>query len=202
DRWVQEGFAGYAEELAVESFYGRKAAEEFFHDRTRFGGDSVTANVKPLISEYNISKDGGDDMYFQGWALIHMIRAIVGDDVKFRKMLRGISAEFYHQTVTSAQIEHYISWVTGRDFSRLFDQYLRTVGLPVMEYRLKGNVLSYRLTHCVPGLALPLKTNWTGDNWLNTTTDWQSVSLPTGGVTGNLRIDYDFYLSASLVSSS
>jgi aminopeptidase N len=197
DRWLQEGFAGYAEELAVESFYGRKAAEEFFHDRTRHGGDSLWINDKPVISEYNIFKDGGDGMYFQGWELIHMVRAIVNDDVKFRKLLRGLSAEFYHQTVTSAQLEHYISAATGRDFSRLFDQYLRAAGLPVLEYSLEGNVLSYRLTQCVPGLTMPLKTNWTGEKWLYSATDWQEVQLSGPSPDGDLRIDNDFYLQAS-----
>jgi len=197
DRWLQEGFAACAEELAVESFYGRKAAEEFYHDRTRHGGDSLWINDKPVISEYNIFKDAGDGMYLQGWELIHMIRAIVNDDVKFRKLLRGLSAEFYHQTVTSAQVEQYISRASGFDFSRLFDQYLRTAGLPVLEYSLEGNFLSYRLAQCLPGLTIPLKTHWTGDKWLYTTTSWQEVMLHGPPPEDDLQIDYDFYLPAS-----
>jgi aminopeptidase N len=35
DRWVQEGFAGYAEELFIEEQYGKKPAEELFFSKAK-----------------------------------------------------------------------------------------------------------------------------------------------------------------------
>jgi len=60
-----------------QSFYGRQAAKEFFHDRSRTREDSIIIGDQPLISAHDIYKDAGDGMYIQGWALIHMLRAIM-----------------------------------------------------------------------------------------------------------------------------
>ena len=40
---------------------------------------------------------------------IHTIRTVINDDEKFRQILRGLGKDFYHQTVTTKQIEDYIS---------------------------------------------------------------------------------------------
>jgi aminopeptidase N len=123
DGWIQEGFTGYAEELVMEDWYGKPAADTFFTARTagRF------TNEKPVIGQYNVfdAKEDGDP-YLKGWALVHLIRARMHDDEKFRQLLRTLNSHFYHQTVTSAQVEAYIISYTGIDFSKVFDQYLRT----------------------------------------------------------------------------
>ena len=126
DRWVQEGFAGYAEELVMTDFYGAKAGNEFFLARST----NRISNDKPVISSYGIFKDGGDDMYMKGWVLIHVIRSIMNNDAKFRNMLRGMNRVFYHQTVTSAQIEAYMIKTSGIDLRHLFDLYLRSTKIP------------------------------------------------------------------------
>ena len=84
DRWVQEGFAAYGEELVMEELFGREIGREFYITRRK----NYIKNKKPLISPYGIFQDAGPDMYFKGWAIIHMIREIVDDDVKFRSLLR------------------------------------------------------------------------------------------------------------------
>jgi len=58
--------------------------------------------------------------------------------------------EFYHKTVTSAQIEQYVSRYAHKDLSRIFDQYLRTVKVPVLGIQAEcGGGLSYRWRNCV-----------------------------------------------------
>jgi len=199
DRWVHEGFAGYVEELVIESFYGRQAAKEFFHDRSRTREDSIMISDQPLISAHDIFKDAGDGMYMQGWALIHMLRAIINRDVKFRNILRGLNGRFYHQTVTSTQIENYISQAAGKDFSLIFDQYLRTAQLPVLEYSIHDDVLHYRLTNCIPGLALPVKTSLTKDRWIDATTSWKEITVSGINANSNLKVDTDFYVGVKRI---
>ena len=66
-------------------------------------------------------------MYYKGANMLHTIRTAINDDEKFRQILRGIGKDFYHQTVTTQQIENYISEKSGINFSTVFDQYLRTL---------------------------------------------------------------------------
>jgi aminopeptidase N len=52
------------------------------------------------------------------------------DDQRFRQLLRDLNSSFYHQTVTSVQIEQFITQRSGIDLRAFFDQYLRTVEVP------------------------------------------------------------------------
>jgi aminopeptidase N len=89
--------------------------------------------------------------------MLHTIRQVINNDEKFRGILRGLNKTFYHQTVTSKQIEDYISKQSGIDFSKVFDQYLRTVKIPTLEYKINNGMLSYRWSNVVPGFAMPVK---------------------------------------------
>lgn len=108
----------------MEDWYGKPAADTFFTARTagRF------SNQKPVIGRYNVFDTNEDgDPYLKGWALVHLIRTRMHDDEKFRQLLRTLNSHFYHQTVSSAQIEAYITSYTGIDLSKVFDRYLRTI---------------------------------------------------------------------------
>ena len=67
---------------------------------------------------------------------------------------------FYHQTVTTKQIENYISKQSGIDFSKVFDQYLR-----LHKYRNLNIIIQmtkklyYHWDSCVAGFNLRLVIN-------------------------------------------
>jgi aminopeptidase N len=195
DRWLQEGFAGFAEELAIEDRYGRAAGEAFFLDRSigRIG------NKKPVIGRYGIFEDGGDDMYMKGWVLIHMIRAMMHNDIKFRALLRGLSFTFYHQSVTTAQIENYMSRHSGIDLRKIFDQYLRTVQVPVLEYRLDAGLLYYRFSNCVQGFSMPITINIAKDQAIVPDTHWQQSRTHIMSPADTLKVSPDFYVQTKKV---
>jgi aminopeptidase N len=67
---------------------------------------------------------------------MHTLRQIVNDDEKWRTILRGLK-HFYHQTVTTKQIEDYLSSTVGIDLV-FFHQYLRDTRVPTLEYYLKS----------------------------------------------------------------
>jgi len=194
DRWVQEGFAGYAEELVMEDFYGSGAAKEFFMARStgRIG------NKTSVISRYGIFEDAGDDMYMKGWVLLHMLRAIVSDDYKFKQILRNLNTHFYHQTVGTKQIENFISTASGKDLSKIFDQYLRTTQIPVFEYKISANKLAYRYTNSVKKFEMPIKTNFTGKKWLYASGGWKTIFIKRSRA-DTLSVDPDFYVGVKKV---
>ncbi|WP_165500431.1 M1 family metallopeptidase [Pedobacter psychroterrae] len=189
EQWIHEGFAGYAEELFIEYQYGKKAANEFFEARTV----GKTKNVEPLIRRYGIFETGGSYVYLRGWKLVHMLRTIVDNDEKFRKILRKICNRFYHESISSAQLESLFTKLSGRDLRLVFNQYLRTSNVPVLEYQLVGDTLRFRYTNCIPKFTMPIKTNLTGKQWLFPTTSWTELKLNTFN-NSTLHLAADFYV--------
>jgi aminopeptidase N len=152
DMWIHESFANYAEALFTEYYYGKKAADEYV-----IGVRKNISNDKPIIAHYGVNEEGSGDMYYKGGNMIHTIRQIINNDEKFRNILRGLGKTFYHQTVTSKQVEDYISKQSGINFSKVFDQYLRTIQVPVLEYKKVNGTIYYRWTNCVDHFNMPLK---------------------------------------------
>lgn len=189
DRWVQEGFAAYGEEIFIEELLGRSAGEDFFLTRI----PNKIKNKYPLISDYGIFKDAGPDMYFKGWAIVHMLREIINDDTKFQSFLRALNKEFYHQTIYSNQLEEFCGTFFKEDFSKYFDQYLRFPLVPILEYNIAGNKLKYRLVADVKDLKIPIKLN-SYDKWITATTNWTELKLKRKELLNPFSIDPNFLL--------
>lgn len=151
DMWVHESFATYAETLYTEYHFGVEAGNDY-----NFGIRQNIRNDDPIIGTYDVNKRGSGDMYPKGANMLHTIRHSMDDDEAFRNILRGLNDTFYHQTVTTQQIEDYISNEAGFDYSKVFDQYLRTTRVPAFEYYFEGNTVFYRWSNCVEGFNLPL----------------------------------------------
>jgi aminopeptidase N len=152
DMWIHEGFANYAENLFVEYHFGKKDAEDYVVG-TRRG----IRNDRPIIGAYGTNREGSGDMYPKGGNMLHTIRHIINDDAKWLSILRGLNADFWHQSVTTEQIESYISGKAGIDFSKLFDQYLRTTNIPLLKYKLNGKTVEFSYERVVKGFAMPIR---------------------------------------------
>ncbi|MDO6391826.1 M1 family metallopeptidase [Pontibacter sp. BT731] len=188
DMWVHEGFTAYSESLFLDYHYGTQAGNEY-----TIGKRASIKNDRPLIGTYNVNHAGSGDMYNKGANMLHTLRQIVNDDEKFRGILRGLNRDFYHQTVTTQQIENYLAKHAGRDLSRFFDQYLRDTRIPALEYQLEKKKLTYRWTNVVEGFNMPVKVYLNGvETWLEPTTDWKEIKKVKAGT--KLTIDPNFYV--------
>ena len=177
DMWVHEGFTNYTETLFTTYMFGVEAGNDYV-----IGTRKNITNASNIIGTYNVNKEGSGDMYYKGGNMLHMIRQIMGDSA-FRGMLHGLQKTFYHQTVTTQQIEDYMSKYAGKDFSKIFDQYLRTTQIPVLTYQTNGDVISYRWGNCVKGFNMPVKVFCGGqpEKWIYPTEDWQTMPAGTDG---------------------
>lgn len=171
DNWIHEGITTYVESLFTECLMGKNKGQQYcrgeWHD---------IENDKPIIGPYGVNEEGSNDMYDKGAAIMYMIRVMTNDDEKFRLMLRGLSKDFYHQTVTTKQVEDYISEHTGLSLKPFFDQYLRTTKIPQLEYSIKDNQLNYKFNNIVPGFTLPI-TVTAGETTatIKPTSEWQHI---------------------------
>lgn len=157
DMWIHEGFGTYAESCYVEYHFGREDAETY-NVGLRKGID----NDKPIIGQYGLNNRGSGDMYPKGANILHTMRYMLDDDDKWLAMLRGLQSEFWHQTVTTEQVETYINEVTGFDYTLVFDQYLRTKDLPLLKYSKKGKTVSVWFERVVPGFSAPVVLHLNG----------------------------------------
>lgn len=195
DMWVHEGFTAYAESLYLDYHFGTEAANEYVQ-----GVRKNIKNDRPVIGRYNVNYAGSGDMYYKGSNMLHTLRQIVANDSQWRQILRGLNTEFYHQTVTSKHIEQYLSAKMKRNLAPFFDQYLRTINIPVLEYKIQEKKLSYRFTNTVPNFSIPVKTVLNGKpTWINPTSDWTEVKLkqPIEG----FSVDQNFYLNVMEASA-
>lgn len=191
DMWLHEGFTNYAESLYLDYHYGEEAANEYVRG-LRLG----IANDRPLIGKYGVNHRGSSDMYNKGGNLLHTIRQIANDDSLWRETLRGLNREFYHQTVSSAEVEAYISKKLGMDLALVFDQYLRDTRIPTLEYAFRDGRLTYSWGNAVEDFNMPVDVTINGDSVrLEPDTGWQSKELDE--VDGyELVIDPDYYVGS------
>ena len=152
DMWVHEGFTSYSESIYTECLFGKEAGAEY----ARGMRDGIE-NKEPITGKYGLNNEGSGDMYNKAHNMLHMIRQIIDDDVKWKEMLRGIQEEFRHQIVTADQIERYLIKQSSKDLDDIFDQYLHYAHIPIFKYYIKDDVLFYRWKADVDHFDMPLK---------------------------------------------
>lgn len=194
DMWIHESFANYAESLYLDYHFGPQAASEYV-----IGTRLNILNNSPIIGYYNVNKEGSGDMYYKGGNMLHSLRTWLQDDALWRKVLRGLQSEFYHQTVTTQQIESYMARHTGKDLTAFFNQYLRDTRIPVLEYRILGKKLSYRYTRIVDGFNMPVRIMLNGGEkqWIHPTAEW--TDLKSDKKIETIKVDPNFYIGVNEV---
>jgi aminopeptidase N len=191
DMWVHEGFTNYSETLFTDYYYGKEAGNDY-----AVGERVNISNDIPIIGPYGVNKEGSGDMYDKAGNMLHTIRQVIDNDLAFRNILRGLNKRFYHQTVTTAEIEKYMIKESGLDLSKVFDQYLRTTSIPVLEYRTEGKHIWYRWSNCVADFSLPVKysLNDKSEKWITPSTTWKKMSNPQKASDPNFKINRNFYV--------
>lgn len=194
DMWIHESFTNYSENLFTEYYFGKEAGAAYV-----IGCRKNIINKEPIIGKYGVNHSGSGDMYYKGGNMLHTMRQIVNDDERWRQVLRGLNKTFYHQTVTSKQIEDYVSSSSGKDFSKVFDQYLRDIRIPVLEYKVSKGKVSYRWTNCINGFDMPVKVavNVGGMDFIYPTTSWKTLNSKDAN---EIKLDENFYVSLKKVN--
>jgi aminopeptidase N len=194
DMWIHESFTNYSESLFVEYYYGKDAGFEYER-----GLRKNIKNDTPIIGHYDVNNEGSGDMYHKGSNMLHTLRQIVNNDEKWRAILRGLNSTFYHQTVTTKQIEDYLSQQVGMDLNPFFNQYLRDIRIPTLEYTFQENGLKYRWTNSVAGFDMPVKVSLNGTEvTLTPKKEWNEFTCPFK--IEKVEVNKDFYVLSKNVA--
>ncbi len=176
DMWVHEGFASYAEVLYTECMYDSAKAAAYIR-----GQEKKIGNREPVIGPYGVNEEGSGDMYPKGLALLSTLRNVIRNDSMWFDILKGLQHEFRYQTVTSAQVEAFISQRARMDLKYVFDQYLRSTKIPVLEIRhAEGSgegMLEFRWNGVVDGFNMPVLAMIASNSsiLIHPTMEWQQL---------------------------
>ena len=121
---------------------------------------------------------------------------MIGNDSTWRTVLRSVQAAFAHRIVTGRQIQDYLSAQSGVDLRRVFQQYLTTTKVPVLEYRLNGAFITYRWANVVPGFDMPVVVvAGPGRSMrLSPTEQWRTTDIGLARPE-EFRVDENFYIT-------
>ena len=191
DMWIHEGFTAYSENLYLDYHFGKEAASEYV-----VGTRQHITNDIPIIGPYNVRQNGSKlDMYYKGANILHTLRQLLEDDTKWRNILRGLNSQFRHKTVSSKQVEDYISEKSGIDLTEFWQQYLRTVMIPKLEYKLEGKEVRFRYTEIIEKFDMPVMVLVNGkDEWIFPKAEWSNKSFDAPIETFSVKPD--FYITS------
>ncbi|AEL27229.1 Peptidase M1 membrane alanine aminopeptidase [Cyclobacterium marinum DSM 745] len=188
DMWIHESFTTYSESLFLDYHYGVLAGNEYLQ-----GARRIIRNDGPIIGDYGVNQRGSGDMYFKGANILHTLRQWIDNDEKWRGILRKMNKVFYHQTVTTVEIETFLAEESGLDLQAFFDQYLRTEKVPIFQYYWKDNKLYYRWENTIANFAMPLKINQSEKTyWIDPELGWKSTEKLAANVA--IEVDPNFYI--------
>nr|WP_244543020.1 M1 family metallopeptidase [Aquimarina amphilecti] len=191
DMWIHESFTAYSENIFLDYYYGKKASSEYV-----IGTRQGIRNDKPIIGQYDVNHEGSGDMYYKGANMLHTLRQLIEDDEKWRTILRELNKEFYHKTVTTKQIEDFLSKKTNIDLTAFFNQYLRDTRVPTLEYGFDDTGLRYRYIDIVEDFDMPIRLKVDGKNkWIQPNKNWQVLKVKVNQV----DIDPNFYINAKSI---
>ncbi|WP_055437596.1 M1 family metallopeptidase [Lacinutrix algicola] len=193
DMWIHESFTAYSESLFLDYYYGKQASAEYV-----IGTRRGIQNDRPLIGHYNVNNEGSGDMYYKGANMLHTLRQLVKDDEKWRQILRTLNSKFYHQTVTTQQIEDCLAEESGLDLKTFFNQYLRSIKIPILEYNVEGKNLNYKWTNTVEGFKMPIQIEINGvTQWISPTLENQTLKLNSKD--SKIKVNSNFYVTAKVL---
>ncbi|MEN8187021.1 MAG: M1 family metallopeptidase [Bacteroidota bacterium] len=189
DMWIHEGFTTYSEVLYLDYHFGTEAGNEYI-----IGYRKKVANDRPVIGKYNVNNHGSTDMYVKGAAMIHTYRQIINDEEKFREILREINRKYYHKTVNSEEVESFLDQYTKTNLKGFFNQYLRTIDIPRIDYKFKKKKIKYRFRNTVKGFKIPVKVFLNDEEkWVKPKKRWKKIKIKKNS-NPNFYIDPNFYI--------
>lgn len=202
DMWIHEAFTNYSESLYLDYHFGKRAGQEYL-----YGNRAAIRNDRPLQGDYHVNRAGSGDMYNKGGVLLHMVRTLIDDDDRWRQILRGLNARFFHSTVDYEDIVGYLCAESGLDLWPVFEQYVKHATLPILEFVFKDTPDGSQSATCrwvspVEGFNMPVRIRATrGENpfqVIHPSTQFSPVDI-AGLTRSNLEVDtFNYYIDLQI----
>jgi aminopeptidase N len=137
---LNESFATYGEYLWNDYKYGKLYADAKQYRQTKgYFGESKRKNVNLIRFYYDDKEDMFDaHSYNKGGAILHMLRAQVGDEAFFASLQKYLTKKAYG-TAEVHDLRLAFEEVTGRDMNKFFNQWFLQSGHPVLDVKYSSD---------------------------------------------------------------
>ena len=150
DMWLHEGFGTYMQPLYREVRFGRQAYEDEIHRHRAMNRAPIAPREVRDSKQIYFGGGGGNDIYYKGSLVLHTLRYHLGDEPFFEVLRRfaypdaaaaartdGGQVRF----VDTDDLVALVDEVAGAATGWFFEVYVRSAGLPRIEYEVRDGVL-------------------------------------------------------------
>lgn len=203
DMWIHESFCTYSEAIYVECLYGTDTAMKYINAKK-----NQIRNEEPVVGIYGVNEEGCGDMYSKGSLFLNTLRHIFNNDAQWFSTIKAMSDTVFKMKNTNyEEVLQFFNTRSGKDLTKVFEQYLKHPKIPVLEYKLvkqkKGNYeLSYRWVTDVEGFAMPFyfSTKDVANEKAEADNAWKSVMIKLKRETAfKLNEDWGYFNSNKIL---
>ena len=140
--WLNEGFATYLDALFKRHDLGQ---EEFDYQlltlRRGYVAEDAGRYRRPIVTRRFVEPIDVFDhtLYNKGAWVLHMLRAVVGEE-PFRRGLHVYLRRFGQNQAETSDLRRAMEDGTGRSLGRFFDQWIHRGGYPVLDWKPSADV--------------------------------------------------------------
>lgn len=129
--WLNEGFATYYAYLYKEHHDGDDAFRYQMRDAHRDVIKADDTEPRPMVVDFFNRSDARNNalVYVKGASLLHMLRAILGDEL-YRETIRRYGEDNKHDVVETQDLMRAVREVTGENLDWFFEQWAFLAGHP------------------------------------------------------------------------
>lgn len=179
EMWIHESFTTYMEALYVECIQNYEKSIKYLEKQK-----SGIRNAEPMIGALGVNYPQPDsDIYYKGTWMLHTIRNVVNNDKIWFETLKGLATKFKISNVTTEQVIQYFNEKTGMNLTPIFNMYLKTKQIPVLQYQISSKndnaiELRYRWKETTP--TMPIKAGFGIQEYqvISPETEWQTKIFP------------------------
>ncbi|MDO7852162.1 M1 family aminopeptidase [Hymenobacter convexus] len=199
--WLNESFASYGEYLSLQAFRPNDARiwMDFAHNIALQNQGTIyvadTTNVGRIFDYYLTYKKGA--------GVVHMLRYLLNDDVKFFRALRTYQTQYGGSTARTADLQRIFEAEAGRPLGYFFQQWFTGSGYPTFNvtWNQGGSSLVLRVNETVSqptstpffdtdvDYRLTFANGTTQTVRLHQTTATQTFALSVGGTVTAITVD-------------
>lgn len=136
DVWLSESFATYSEAVYCYGKFGYEAFcsyvltsyHNYYRNFAQSYGDRTIYD--PIYSEYFYPM-----VYEKGASVLHMLRAMVGNEVFF-DIMQTYFTTYHNQNVVTSEFIEIAENISGLDLDQFFDQWIFKKGMPHLSYMI------------------------------------------------------------------
>ena len=155
--WIHEGMAVYSEAMFIEQELGYNVMLDFML-RKRNG----IQNKIPIVGPENENYWAFGDSYNKGAWVMHTLRHVIDDDLKWWETLKAFAVENAKSNVNTQDFISHVESKMKINLKYFFDQYFYDHRVPILEYYQEKENLYYKWTDTVNNFSMPIDVEVNG----------------------------------------